>query len=214
MRDDARVEGERDQAAGGSGTERIVEPTRAPGRDTKDGTTAWEAPGTQESYAAYRLGALRWLGGGVAGIALAIGLSVYAVTVLKRPGLGVFIVGAVILGLIGIGAGAGGLLRARRLRKGLQQAPWRRAELRVAGAHLRLVFPAAKSGPDGDQTEEDAHTVDLRLMTTSRWRVREVVGFRDGEVLVCPLRDGDFVLTAHGLNNLYGLRPLARKKGP
>lgn len=168
---------------------------------------AWDAPETRRSYAAYRLGGLRWLAGGLAGVALAIGLSAYAVLVLQRPGLGVFIVASVILGLIGLGTGIGALFRARRFHIALQQAPWRRAELRVAGAHLRLIFAGATAD------EDQRRAVDVRLMTTSRWRVRQVVGFRDGDVALCAMNGGSFVLTAQGLDNLYGLRPLARQKG-
>ena len=174
---------------------------------------AWENPETRRSYAAYRLGGLRWLAGGLVGIALGIGLSAYAVWVLKRPGLGVFIVASVILGLIGLGTGLGALFRARRFRLALQRAPWRPAELRVAGAHLRLVFPRDGATSDGDGWDEDrGRTVDVRFLTTSRWRVREVVSLRDRVVDVCPMKDGSFVLTAPGLDNLYGLRPLARPK--
>ncbi|MGI8627910.1 MAG: hypothetical protein ACR2J5_15290 [Geodermatophilaceae bacterium] len=207
---------------------------RAAARDDArvDRVVAWDAPETKRSYAAYRVGGLRWLAGGLAGVALAIGLSAYAVLVLRRPGLGVFIVTALILGLIGLGTGLGALLRARRFRLALQQAPWRSAELRVAGAHLRLVLygdgvathrdePAedepGQDGPradvpDADGPDEDRRrAVDVRLMTTSRWRVREVVGFRDREVRLCPIKDGSFVLTAPGLDNLYGLQRLARR---
>lgn len=174
-----------------------------------EGQPAWDSDETRRSYAAYRLGALRWLTGGLAGLALAIGLSAYAVLVLKRPGLGVFIVAAVILGVIGLLTGAGGLIRAQRFRRALQRAPWQRAELRVAGAHLRLVFADA----DGEAEKGEPRAVDARLMSTSRWRVREVVGYRDGEVLVCPAKDGSYVLTAQGMHNLYGLLPVARLSG-
>lgn len=170
---------------------------------------AWDKPETRRSYAAYRLGALRWFTAGLGCLALAIGLSAYAVLVLGRPGLGVFIVATVIIGLIGLITGGGGLLRAWRFRAALQQASWRSAELRVAGAHLRLVFATDKV----EAGEGQAQTVDARLMTTSRWRVREVVGYRDGEVAICPIKDGSYVLTAQGMNNLYGLLPLARQVG-
>lgn len=185
---------------------------------------AWQQPETRRSHAAYRLGALRWFAGGLAGVAVAIGLSAYAVLVLERPGLGVFIVAALLLGLIGLVTGMGGLLRAQRFRGALQRAPWRPAELRVAGAHLRLVFAPGEfapgefgpdefgpgdSGSDDTEADEDGlRAIDARLMTTSRWRVRTVVGHRDGEVLVCPAKDGSYVLTAQGMNSLYGLLPL------
>ena len=176
---------------------------------------AWDAPETRRSHAAYRLGGLRWFAGGLIGLAVATGLAAYALVVLKRPGLGPFIVAAVILGLIGLGAGAGALLRAQRFRTALQRAPWCRAELRVAGAHLRLVFATDgavyNAADDTDAAEGGGQRwVDVRLMTTSRWRVREVVGFRDGQVNLCPISDGSFVLSADGLDNLYGLGPLAR----
>lgn len=169
---------------------------------------AWDTPETKSSYAAYRLGALRWLVGGVGSLALSIGLSAYAVLVLKRPGLGVFIVAAVILGVLGLVTGVGGLIRAAQFRAALQQAPWRHAELRVAGAHLRLVFAG-----EGAETDDGSHAVDVRLMTTSRWRVRAVVDYRGGQVLICPVKDASFVLSAPGLHNLYGLLPLKRRAG-
>lgn len=172
---------------------------------------AWEDPHTQRSYAVYRQGALRWLVGGLAGIAVAGGLSVYAVVVRQRPGLGVFIVAAVILGVTAIGTGTGAALRAGRFRAALQRAPWELARLRVAGAHLRLVF--ASADVEDDPGRPEPRRVDARLMSTSRWRVREVVGVRDSEVLVCPLGRGGYVLSAEGLNNLYGLHPLARQRG-
>lgn len=174
---------------------------------------AWTEPGTRRSYAAYRMGALRWFAGGLACLALAIGLSTYAVLVLEGPGLGVFIVAAAILGVIGVTAGIGGLLRAQRFRRTLQRAPWQLAELRVAGSHLRLVFAVPMDAGAGAGDGGDARSVDVRLITTSRWRVREVVGHRDGEVVVCPDGKGSYVLTAQGMNNLYGLQPLGRKVG-
>jgi len=193
------------------------------------GVVAWDAPETRRSYAAFRLGALRWLAGGLAGMALAVGLSAYAVLVLQRPGLGAFIVGSVILGVIGLGTGGGALLRARRFRVALKRAPWRRAELRVAGPHLRLVLAAESTAPvandpveedpseDGeradDPREDGRRTIDVRLMTTSRWRVKELVGFRDRTVRLCAMKGGSFVLIAPGLDNLYGLQPLGRQKG-
>lgn len=174
--------------------------------------TAWELGATRRAYAAYRLGALRWLLGGVAGLVLAVGLSAYAVLVLRRPGLGVVIVAALILGVVGVATGGGGLLRARQFRAALRRSSWQRAELRVAGSHLRLVFD---DGCDHDtaRDRDTAHDLDLdhgrdvdaRLMSTSRWRVREVVGHRDSEVLICPAAEGRYVLTAVGSVNLYGL---------
>lgn len=176
---------------------------------------AWEDPETKRSLAAYRQGALRWFAGGIAGVAAAIGLSAYAVTVLERPGLGAFIVASAILGVIALTIGVGGLLRARRFRRALQNRPWQKARLRVAGAHLRLVFSAGE--PDADPAEDGdddgRRMLDARLMTTSRWRVREVVGLRDAEVQVCPLDGSGYVLAAPGLFNLYGLHPLARRLG-
>ena len=174
---------------------------------------AWARPETRRSFAAYRRGALRWFAGGLVGVTAAIGLSAYAVQVLKRPGLGVFIVAAVILGLLGLIIGAGGLVRAQRFRRVLQRAPWQRARLRVAGPHLRLVFPADDVEPAADSHGDQQRAVDVRLMTTSRWRVRAVVGYRDGEVLLCPAQDGSYVLTAQGMHNLYGLLPLERQPG-
>jgi len=190
------------------------------------GQSAWQQPETRRSYAAYRLGALRWFAGGLAGGTVAVGLSAYAVLVLKRPGLGVFIVAALFLGVIGLVTGTGGLIRAQRFRRTLQTQPWQSAELRVAGASLRLIFAADdvdndtvdndtvdSDAVDIDADGDDRRAADVRLLTTSRWRVREVVGHRDGEVLVCSARDGSYVLSAQGLNNLYGLRPLARLGG-
>ncbi len=190
------------------------------------GQSAWQQPETRRSYAAYRLGALRWFAGGLAGATVAVGLSAYAVLVLKRPGLGVFIVAALFLGVIGLVTGTGGLIRAQRFRRTLQTQPWQSAELRVAGASLRLIFAADdvdndtvdndavdSDAVDIDANGDDRRAADVRLLITSRWRVREVVGHRDGEVLVCSARDGSYVLSAQGLNNLYGLRPLARLGG-
>jgi len=185
------------------------------------GQSAWQQPETRRSYAAYRLGALRWFAGGLAGGTVAVGLSAYAVLVLKRPGLGVFIAAALFLGVIGLVTGTGGLIRAQRFRRTLQTQPWQRAELRVAGASLRLIFAADdvdndtvdNDTVDNDADGDDRRAADVRLLTTSRWRVRVVVGHRDGEVLVCSARDGSYVLSAQGLNNLYGLRPLARLGG-
>lgn len=165
---------------------------------------AWDAPETRRSLAAYRLGALRWLAGGLASAGVAVGLSAYAVRVLQRPGLGVFIVAATILGLIGVITGAGALLRARQFRRALQGAPWQGAELRVAGAHLRLILPTEQTDDDLDNFP----AIDVKLMPTSRWRVRAVVGYRDQDVLVCPDGEAGFVLSAPGMNNLYGLRRL------
>lgn len=177
---------------------------------------AWDEPETRRSYAVYRLGALRWFLGGLAGIALAIALSTFAVQVLKRPGLGVFIVAAALLGVFATVTGAGGLLRAARFRRALERAQWQRARLRVAGAHLRLIFAHAAAEDVRAQTGEDddgSRALDARLMTTSRWRVRSVVGNRDGAVRLCPLGGESYVLTAQGLDNLYGLLPLARRRG-
>lgn len=177
---------------------------------------AWDGSDTRRAHDAYRLGALRWFGGGIAGILSGIGLSMYALLVLRRPGLGVFIVAAAILGAIALTVGSGGLLRARRFRRALERAPWQPARLRVAGAHLRLILMAdevAAGRADHDDDDAGLQMVEARLMTTSRWRVREVVGFRDAEVRLCPLDGAGFVLSAPGLANLYGLQPLARRGG-
>lgn len=194
-----------------------------------DGPTAWQSPTTRSCHAAYRLGALRWFVGGIAGLILAIGLSTYAVWIRGRPGLGALIVAALLVGIIGVITGAGGLVRARRFRWALQRSPWRPAELRVTGANLRLVFdPDDLPGADGTsdtaapaddprpadepRTPDDPRppAADVRMMSTSRWRMREVVGYRDAEVLVCPAGQGSYVLTAQGSATMYGLVPLAR----
>lgn len=166
---------------------------------------AWDLPATRAAHAAYRQGALRWLLGGVGGVGVAVALSAYAVLILRRPGLGVVIIAALLLGIVGLVTGAGGLFRAGQFQAVLQRAPWQDAELRLVGATMRLVFDdVSEAGSNG---AEPSQFVDARMLSTSRWRMREVVGYSNGQVRVCA-GPNLYVLASLRMNTVYGLRPL------
>lgn len=165
---------------------------------------ALDDPRTRTDLAATRAGALRWLGGGVVAVVLAVVLAVATVQAAsgggqRLPFAGLVVVALVLGGVAAVVAGVGSLLRVAAWTRGLAATPWRRGTLRIAGpATLRVELDG-----DDDQADED---VDLRLQSTTVWRTRAVQRFDGHEVLVAPTGRDRWVLTADGAGALYGAR--------
>ncbi|TFV63089.1 UNVERIFIED_ORG: hypothetical protein E4P37_15615 [Bacillus sp. AZ43] len=166
---------------------------------------AGEDPHTRTALAAHQAGALRWLGGG--GIAVVLGVLLgWAGTALadggrRVPGLGLLVIALVLLGIAGVVAGTGALLRTRRWHRALAVTPWQRGRLRIAGPAV-IAFE-----PEGfDELDPMQEPVRLQLLSTAVWRTRAVQALDGGEVRAAPVGDGQWVLTAEGLPTLYGAR--------
>jgi hypothetical protein len=145
---------------------------------------ALDDPTTRTDLAATRAGALRWLGGGVIALVLAVLLGVATVQTVssggqRLPFAGLAVVALVLIGLAALVAGT----------------PWRTGRLRIAGPAVLRVEP--------DDGGED---VDLRLLSTATWRTRAVQRLDAQEVRFAAVGEGRWVLTADGLGTLYGAR--------
>ncbi|MPQ99299.1 hypothetical protein GB931_15515 [Modestobacter sp. I12A-02628] len=171
-------------------------------------TPALDDPGTRDALAAHRAGALRWLGGGVIGVVLAVLVGVAASTVVRSGGDRVGGAGLVLLvlllgGLAGVVAGVGALLRTRRWAAALAVTPWSTGRLRSAGPALLLVEP--------DDADPLADPLRLQLLSTAIWRTRAVSALQDAEVRYAPAGAGQWVLTADATGTLLGARDAARR---
>ena len=162
-------------------------------------------PAVRAALAGYQAGAIRWLAGG--GMAVVLGFlgGAAAVTVAETgrrlPGVGLVVVVLVVGGAVAVVAGGGALMRARRWRRALAHTAWLTGRLRIAGPSL-LAFE-----PDGyDELDPDDEPVRLRLMSTAVWRTRAAQQLDGGEVRVAPVGEREWVLTADGLETLYGAR--------
>jgi len=170
---------------------------------------AADDPHTSTALAAHQAGALRWLGGGVIAVVLGVLLGAAAVALAdsgrRVPGLGLAVIGLVLLGLIGMAAGTGGLLRTRRWQRGLAATPWQAGRLRIAGPAI-IAFE-----PEGyDELDPLDEPVRLQLLSTAVWRTRAVQDLDGGEVRAAPVSQGQWVLTAEGLPTLYGAKEVRR----
>jgi hypothetical protein len=170
---------------------------------------AEEYPHTRTALSAHQAGALRWLGGGVIAVVLGVLLGVAAVALAgsgrRVPLLGLLVIVLVLVGVVGIVAGAGALLRTLRWRRALAVTPWQTGRLRIAGPAV-IAFE-----PDGyDELDPLQEPVRLRLLSTAVWRTRTVQGLNGAEVLAAPVGRREWVLTADGLPTLFGARVVQR----
>jgi hypothetical protein len=170
---------------------------------------AGEDPHTRTALAAHQAGALRWLGGGVIAVVLGVLLGVAAVALAgtgrRVPLLGLLVVVLVFVGIVGVVAGTGALLRTRRWRRALAVTPWQSGRLRIAGPAVIAFEP-----PGFDELDPDQEPVRLRLLSTAVWRTRIVQGLNGAEVLAAPVGGSQWVLTADGLPTLFGARVVRR----
>lgn len=162
---------------------------------------AADDPATVAALAAYRGGALRWIGGGVLAAVLGV-LAGVAVAAIADDGRRVPVVGLAVVALLlaapaAVVVGAGSLLRARRWAAALARAPWRPGVLRAGGPAVLAFEPA---GADRDEA------VRWQLESTTLWRARAVQQLDGGGIRAVPVGDGEWVFTADGLGTLYGAR--------
>jgi hypothetical protein len=161
------------------------------------------------ALAAHQAGSLRWLGGGVIAVVLGVLLGVAAVALAgsgrRVPLLGLVVVVLVLVGLVGVVAGTGALMRTFRWRRALATTPWQTGRLRIAGPAV-IAFE-----PEGfDELDPEQEPVRLRLLSTAVWRTRTVQGLDGAEVLAAPVGGRQWVLTADGLPTLFGARVVHR----
>ena len=162
--------------------------------------SALDHPQTRTDLAATRAGALRWIGGGVVALVLAVLLGVATTRVTEDGGqrvpfAGLLVVALVLLGVAGLVAGVGSWLRVRAWTRALGETAWRTGRLRIAGPALLRISP--------DDSVDD---VDLRLLSTATWRTRAVQRLDGGEVRFAPVSPGRWVLTADGTGTFYGAK--------
>ena len=170
---------------------------------------AADDPHTRTALAAHQAGAIRWLAGGAIAVVLGVLLGAAAVTLAdsgrRVPGLGLAVIALVLLGLTGVAAGTGALLRTRRWQGALAATPWRTGRLRIAGPAI-IAFE-----PEGfDELDPTQEPVRLQLLSTAVWRTRAVQELDGGEVRAAPVGEGRWVLTAEGLPTLYGAKAARR----
>ena len=161
------------------------------------------------ALAAHQAGSLRWLGGGVIAVVLGVLLGVAAVALAgsgrRVPLLGLVVVVLVLVGLVGVVAGTGALMRTFRWRRALATTPWQTGRLRIAGPAV-VAFE-----PEGfDELDPEQEPLRLRLLSTAVWRTRTVQALDGAEVLAAPVGGRQWVLTAEGLPTLFGARVVPR----
>ena len=171
---------------------------------------AADDPATQAALTGYQAGAIRWLAGGAIGVALGFLGGAAAVEVAESgrrlPGVGLVVVVLIIGGLSAGAAGTGALLRARRWRHALSGGVWVRGVLRIAGPAI-IAFE-----PEGfDELDPFDEPVRMRLMSTSVWRTRAVQQLNGAEIRAARVAEHEWVLTAEGLETLYGAREVRRR---
>ncbi|MGY1770450.1 hypothetical protein [Blastococcus sp. SYSU D00813] len=169
---------------------------------------AADDPVTVAALAAYRGGALRWIGGGVvaAVVAVLVGVAVSAVaddTGRRVPFVGLAVVALLLAAPAAVVIGAGSLLRARRWAAALAREPWRPGVLRAGGPAV-LAFE-----PYGADRDENVHWL---LESTTLWRARAVQRLDGADVRAVPVGGGEWVFTADGLGTLYGAREPRRRR--
>ncbi|SDX72117.1 hypothetical protein SAMN05661080_00959 [Modestobacter sp. DSM 44400] len=171
---------------------------------------ALDDPQTRAALAALRVGALRWLGGGVVAVVLGALLTVAAVRIARDsgeplPGVGLAVVALVFGGLAAAVVGLGSLLRARRWTAALSGTSWRLGRLRVAGAAALAIEPLGF---------DELSDVPLRvqLLSTAVWRTRAVQRLAEATVSYAPVSAREWVLTADGAGTVFGARTAGRKR--
>jgi hypothetical protein len=174
------------------------------------GVPALDDPQTRAALTALRMGALRWLGGGVVAVVLGLLMAAAVVRIVgaggeRPPFAGLLVVALVLGGLAAAVAGLGSLLRARRWAAALAGTSWRLGRLRVAGAAVLLVEPLGFDDAAGEPLR-------LRLMSTAVWRTRAVQRLADGDVSYAPVSAGEWVLTADGAGTVFGAREPGRRR--
>ncbi|MCV2489655.1 hypothetical protein OF117_09785 [Geodermatophilus sp. YIM 151500] len=178
---------------------------------------AADDPRTTSALAAHQAGALRWLGGGVIAVVLGVLLGVAAVTIAgstgrRLPAVGLVVVALVAAGLAAAVAGAGGLLRSLRWRRALQETGWRTGRLRIAGPAVVAFEPDGYDELDPvDERGRGVAPVQLRLLSTAIWRTRAVQALDGAEVRAAPVGPAEWVLTADGIDTLFGARTVRRR---
>jgi hypothetical protein len=185
---------------------------RTPARSCQHGPVhpAADDPATQAALTGYQAGAIRWLAGGAIAVVLGFLGGAAAVEVAESgrrlPGVGLVVVVLVVGGVAAVVAGTGALVRVRRWRTALAHGGWMRGVLRIAG-------PAVISfEPEGyDEWDPDDEPVRLRLMSTSIWRTRAVQQLHDAEIRAARVGEREWVLTAEGLETVYGAREVRRR---
>ena len=170
---------------------------------------ALDDPQTRAALGALRVGALRWLGGGVVAVVLGCLLAVAAVRIARDsgervPGAGLVVIALVLGGLAAAVAGLGSLLRTRRWTAALAGTSWQLGRLRVAGAAVLQVEPLGFDELVGEPLR-------LRLMSTAIWRTRAVQRLADGDVSYAPVSAREWVLTADGAGTVFGARVPGRR---
>jgi hypothetical protein len=171
---------------------------------------AADDPAAQAALTGYQAGAIRWLAGGAIAVALGFLGGAAAVEVAESgrrlPGVGLVVVVLIIGGLAAAVAGTGALLRARRWRHALRRDVWVRGVLRIAGPAI-IAFE-----PEGfDELNPFDEPVRMRLMSTSVWRTRAVQQLNGAEIRAARVGEHEWVLTAEGLETLYGAREVRRR---
>jgi hypothetical protein len=170
---------------------------------------ALDDPQTRAALDALRVGALRWLGGGVVAVVLGCLLAVAAVRIVRDggerlPGAGLVVIVLVLGGLAAAVAGTGSLVRVRRWTAALASTPWQVGRLRVAGPSVLQVEPLGFDELTGEPLR-------LRLMSTAVWRTRAVQRLADGDVSYAPVSAREWVLTADGAGTVFGARVPGRR---
>jgi hypothetical protein len=79
---------------------------------------------------------------------------------------------------------------------------------------LRIAGPAVLAfEPEGyDELDPFDEPVRMRLMSTSVWRTRTVQRLDGGEIRAARVGDSEWVLTAEGLETLFGAREVRRRE--
>jgi len=113
----------------------------------------------------------------------------------RVPLIGPAVVAVFLVVLIAVPVGVGSVWRALVWRRALARHPWRLARLRIHGSAVSLTVPGEEP-------------VTARLLSTTRWRTKTLLGLDGRELWM--LADGRHVLlTADGTNTLYGARRTA-----
>ncbi len=119
----------------------------------------------------------------------------------RIPLLGLVVIVLVLVGVVGVVAGTGALLRTHRWRRALATTPWQAGRLRIAGPAIMAFEPAGYD--EFDPAQERVH---LRLLSTAVWRTRTVQALDGAEIMAAPVSGSQWVLTADGLPTLFGAR--------